>query len=166
MSKLMTIQKDQQKKFSSAEAKKPSNHLWLISFFFPTESCASKAVSYGAVPLLLQMFCDWQRTDHHHRQTNIRKAILNVIKNITMSSMLTHYSPTCEYIFSILFSSFHLLLTRRICLAIKNILRGVFIPHILITLMFYPVGIMYGEIRCQVVLWVKGFIEETTDYIV
>lgn len=53
-----------------------------------TESCASKAVSYGAVPVLLQMFCDWQRTDHHHRQTNIRKAILNVIKNITMSSML------------------------------------------------------------------------------
>ena len=38
--------------------------------------------------MLLQMFCDWQRTDHHHRQTNIRKAILNVIKNITMSSMM------------------------------------------------------------------------------
>lgn len=50
------------------------------------ESCASKAVSYGAVPVLLQMFCDWQRTDHHHRQANIRKAILNVIKNVTMSS--------------------------------------------------------------------------------
>lgn len=50
------------------------------------ESCASKAVSFGAVPVLLQMFCDWQRTDHHHRQANIRKAILNVIKNVTMSS--------------------------------------------------------------------------------
>lgn len=58
------------------------------------ESCASKAVNFGAVPILLQMFCDWQRTDHHHRQANIRKAILNVIKNITMSSKL----PGCYII--------------------------------------------------------------------
>lgn len=59
--------------------------LEIIATLVKSKSCASKAVSYGAVPLLLQMFCDWQRTDHHHRQTNIRKAILNVIKNITMS---------------------------------------------------------------------------------
>lgn len=59
--------------------------LEILATLVKSKNCASKAVSYGAVPMLLQMFCDWQRTDHHHRQTNIRKAILNVIKNITMS---------------------------------------------------------------------------------
>lgn len=59
--------------------------LEIIATLVKSKSCASKAVSYGAVPVLLQMFCDWQRTDHHHRQANIRKAILNVLKNITMS---------------------------------------------------------------------------------
>lgn len=59
--------------------------LEIIATLVKSKSCASKAVNFGAVPILLQMFCDWQRTDHHHRQANIRKAILNVIKNITMS---------------------------------------------------------------------------------
>lgn len=59
--------------------------LEIIATLVKSKSCASKAVSFGAVPMLLQMFCDWQRTDHHHRQASIRKAILNVIKNITMS---------------------------------------------------------------------------------
>lgn len=59
--------------------------LEIIATLVKSKSCASKAVNFGAVPILLQMFCDWQRTDHHHRQVNIRKAILNVIKNITMS---------------------------------------------------------------------------------
>lgn len=59
--------------------------LEIIATLVKSKSCASKAVTFGAVPVLLHMFCDWQRTDHHHRQTNIRKAILNVIKNITMS---------------------------------------------------------------------------------
>ncbi|XP_068741274.1 cytosolic carboxypeptidase 1-like [Montipora capricornis] len=59
--------------------------LEIIATLVKSKSCASKAVSFGAVPVLLQLFCDWQRTDHHHRQANIRKAILNVIKNITLS---------------------------------------------------------------------------------
>ncbi|EDO32134.1 predicted protein [Nematostella vectensis] len=31
------------------------------------------------------MFSDWQRTDHHNRQTGVRKAILGVLKSITMT---------------------------------------------------------------------------------
>ena len=53
---------------------------------FFTETSACKAVNHGAVPVLLQMFCDWQRTDHHNRQAGVRKAILSVLKSIVMTS--------------------------------------------------------------------------------
>ena len=43
-------------------------------------------MNHGAVPVLLQMFCDWQRTDHHNRQAGVRKAILSVLKSIVMTS--------------------------------------------------------------------------------
>jgi hypothetical protein len=64
-----------------------STCLVILAFWcFYTESSASKAVNYGAVPVLLQMFCDWHRTDHHNRQTGVRKSIVGVLKSITMTS--------------------------------------------------------------------------------
>lgn len=62
-------------------------------FIHSPESSASKAVNYGAVPVLLQMFCDWHRTDHHNRQTGVRKSIVSVLKSITMTSKnIIHFS--------------------------------------------------------------------------
>ncbi|EDO34305.1 predicted protein [Nematostella vectensis] len=57
----------------------------VTSALVKSKTSASKAVNYGAVPVLLQMFSDWQRTDHHNRQTGVRKAILGVLKSITMT---------------------------------------------------------------------------------
>ncbi len=65
----------------------------MLIFFFSLflEVGAKRAVLHGGVPLLLNMFVDWHRIDHRHRQTQLRKAILNVIKLIVMIS---------KYIFS------------------------------------------------------------------
>ena len=69
---------------STCESVWPGLKVCLISYF--PESSATKAVNHSAVPVLLQMSCDWQRTDHHNRQTGVRKSILTVLKNITMTS--------------------------------------------------------------------------------
>ncbi|KXJ16139.1 cytosolic carboxypeptidase 1 [Exaiptasia diaphana] len=57
----------------------------VIAALVKSKTSASKAVNYGAVPVLLQMFNDWHRTDHHNRQTGVRKAIAGVLKSITMT---------------------------------------------------------------------------------
>ncbi|XP_031558115.1 cytosolic carboxypeptidase 1-like [Actinia tenebrosa] len=59
--------------------------LEVLSSLVKSKSSAFKAVKYGAVPILLQMFCDWHRTDHHNRQTAVRKCIISVLKSITMT---------------------------------------------------------------------------------
>ena len=47
---------------------------------------AVKAVNLNGVDVLLRMFNDWHRTDHHNRHTNIRKAILNSVKALVNTS--------------------------------------------------------------------------------
>ena len=45
-----------------------------------------KAVNLNGVEILLRMFYDWHRTDHNHRQTAIRKALLNSLKALVSTS--------------------------------------------------------------------------------
>lgn len=65
------------------------------SFLSVTEIGARRAVIQGSVPLMMNMFIDWHRTDHRHRQVAVRKAILTVLKNIIMISKL--WIPLLEY---------------------------------------------------------------------
>ncbi len=51
-----------------------------------SEIGAKRAVIHGGVPLLLNMFVDWHRVDHRHRQTALRKSILTVLKLIVTIS--------------------------------------------------------------------------------
>ena len=56
------------------------------SILSAVEIGARRAVIQGAVPLMMNMFVDWHRTDHRHRQVGVRKAILVVLKNIVVIS--------------------------------------------------------------------------------
>ncbi|XP_065059496.1 cytosolic carboxypeptidase 1-like [Rhopilema esculentum] len=58
--------------------------LEILALLVKSKIGARRAVLQGAVPLLLNMFVDWHRTDHRHRQTTLRKSILTVLKNIIM----------------------------------------------------------------------------------
>ena len=59
---------------------------------FITEGVAVKAVNLNGVEVLLREFYDWHRTDHHNRQTAIRKAFLNSLKALVSTST---YIPRC-----------------------------------------------------------------------
>jgi len=48
-----------------------------------TESNAARAVGHGGVVVMLNMFTEWHKTDTKNRHVNIRKSILNVLKNFT-----------------------------------------------------------------------------------
>ncbi|XP_028418309.1 cytosolic carboxypeptidase 1-like isoform X2 [Dendronephthya gigantea] len=52
----------------------------LIAILVKSKGVAAKAVNLSGVEILLRMFYDWHRTDHHNRQTAIRKALLNSMK--------------------------------------------------------------------------------------
>lgn len=52
----------------------------LIAILVKSKGVAVKAVNLNGVEILLRMFYDWHRTDHHNRQTAIRKALLNSLK--------------------------------------------------------------------------------------
>lgn len=52
----------------------------LIAILVKSKSVAVKAVNFNGVDILIRMFNDWHRTDHHNRQTGIRKALLNSVK--------------------------------------------------------------------------------------
>ncbi|XP_046861355.1 cytosolic carboxypeptidase 1-like [Xenia sp. Carnegie-2017] len=52
----------------------------LIAVSVKSKGAAVKAVNINGVEILLKMFVDWHRTDHHNRQTAIRKALLNSLK--------------------------------------------------------------------------------------
>ena len=65
------------------------------SFLSISEIGARRAVIQGSVPLMMNMFIDWHRTDHRHRQVAVRKAILTVLKNIVMISKSS--MPLLEY---------------------------------------------------------------------
>ena len=47
------------------------------------ESNSARAVGHGGVPVLLNMFYDWHRSDAKNRHVALRKAILNVLKHCT-----------------------------------------------------------------------------------
>ena len=53
--------------------------------FFPlmTESNSARLIGMGGVPLLLTHHSDWHQADSKNRYINLRKAILNTLKNIT-----------------------------------------------------------------------------------
>ena len=60
--------------------------------FIISEGVAVKAVNLNGVEILLRMFYDWHRTDHHNRQTAIRKALLNSLKALVSTSKLVSAS--------------------------------------------------------------------------
>ena len=49
-------------------------------------------MNLNGVEILLRMFYDWHRTDHHNRQTAIRKALLNSLKALVSTSKLVSAS--------------------------------------------------------------------------
>jgi hypothetical protein len=59
----------------------------LVNFII-LEGVAVRAVNLSGVEILLRMFYDWHRTDHHNRQTAIRKALLNSLKALVSTSKL------------------------------------------------------------------------------
>ena len=60
------------------------------------ESNSARAVGHGGVPILLNMFYDWHRSDAKNRHVALRKAILNVLKHCTN---LSKYTPVvCLYL--------------------------------------------------------------------
>ena len=51
-------------------------------------------MNLNGVEILIRMFSDWQRTDHHNRQTVIRKALLSALKALVITSKAFHDQPT------------------------------------------------------------------------
>eukprot|EP00794_Sanderia_malayensis_P009853 gene9853-10864_t len=68
-----------QKRISSAKL-----ILEILALLTKSKIGARRAVVHGGVALLLNMFVDWHRIDHRHRQTALRKSILTVLKLIVM----------------------------------------------------------------------------------
>ena len=65
-------------------------------FIHVVESNSARAVGHGGVPILLNMFYDWHRSDAKNRHVALRKAILNVLKHCTN---LSEYTPmVCSYL--------------------------------------------------------------------
>ena len=62
------------------------NQVLLLSI---SEGVAAKAVNLNGVEILLRMFYDWHRTDHHNRKIAIRKALLNSLKALVSTSKLS-----------------------------------------------------------------------------
>ncbi|XP_078593876.1 cytosolic carboxypeptidase 1-like isoform X1 [Branchiostoma floridae x Branchiostoma japonicum] len=54
-----------------------------LALLMKSKTNGGRAVAQGGVPVLLGMFYDLHRLDVRHRQTNVKKAILTVLKNIT-----------------------------------------------------------------------------------
>ncbi|XP_019638452.1 PREDICTED: cytosolic carboxypeptidase 1-like [Branchiostoma belcheri] len=54
-----------------------------LALLMKSKTNAGRAVAQGGVTVLLGMFYDLHRFDVRHRQTNVKKAILTVLKNIT-----------------------------------------------------------------------------------
>ena len=50
---------------------------------YVSESNSARAIGYGGVPVLLQMYCDWHKLDTKNRHVSLRKSILNVLKHVT-----------------------------------------------------------------------------------
>ena len=69
------------------------------------ESNSARAIGQGGVSLLLTMYVDWHRVDTKNRYINIRKAILSVLKHITI--LRESFVWRLDYSISILLSSIH-----------------------------------------------------------
>ncbi|XP_071096549.1 cytosolic carboxypeptidase 1-like [Haliotis cracherodii] len=48
-----------------------------------SKSNSARTIGMGGVPTVLSLYTDWHQTDSKHRHINLRKAVLNILKNIT-----------------------------------------------------------------------------------